>query len=107
MKIKRLSLESWMIDQDCYPYTSINTIGRDGWYLYDGVSWVEERGKSFYYRVDMFKHTLNTLNAGEYNYREINALRSVVREGVATKKQRDSVYCRDHYEELRRIRRGK
>lgn len=104
--IKRLSLERWMIDQKDYPYTTINSFGKDGWYLVDNISWVEVKGKTFYYSPIMFKHTLNTLNAGEYNQRSINALQSVIKERLATKKQRDIVYYRDHYEELKRTRRS-
>lgn len=66
---------------------------RPGRYFYKGCAfYVTIDGKAFLeYGGDntQFKYDLSILDAGELDHRKIDALESIVREGLATKSQRN------------------
>ena len=105
MRIKRLSLDSWMKDK----IKRDSVISEDGTYysihpyfFKDGVYHITEKwGKVCIFEVDgkawvidddsYFGYTLNCLNASEYNKNQIAALIELIRQKIATKHQKDIV----------------
>lgn len=84
-----------MEDETVHAYDipiTVNLI-RPGRYLYKGFAfYVTKNGKSFleYGGTSVqFKYDLALLNAGELDHRKVAALEGVVREGLATKKQKE------------------
>jgi hypothetical protein len=55
---------------------------------------------------ESFAHTLGRLNASELSARQINALRGCIKEGMATRQQKQTVYLYNCHQDLRRIRRS-
>lgn len=74
----------------------------------DGVTecFQVQLGKVWFLSLEDFSLRLATLNASEYNHRQIAALRMIQREGLASKKQKDILYHYSHHEDLIRIRRS-
>lgn len=96
MNIKRLELDYWMIsrfrdDTVKYDhYTEIAPIiGKPGRYLRDKMEWFEcADGRAWQCLKGFMKLEIEWLNAAELNQRQVDALKMVVREGMATKAQR-------------------
>ena len=117
MKLKILPLEGWMkckylkeFKKEFYitvsMYTQIKPIYyKDGYYCYGSICWFEVGGEAWKGSVLDFNHILNTLNASEFNYRQINALKTLEKEfkNLITTKQKDIIYYYDHWIELKRL----
>lgn len=114
-KLKVLPLERWMScpDEvaDCVEPGRIEQmqarVKRPGWYLQGDTCWFETPdGKAYTYIRSYFCHNLAVLNALQLNHRQVAALASVVKEGLATKEQRSLLANYQDAMHLRAIRRG-
>ena len=113
-RVKALPLEHWMrwdfaLDE-CLPnYKECKPeIGKPGIYMVRNPggkeAWFElEDGRAFDYRVEDFVLKLSLLNVGELNTRQVEALRTIVAQGLATKKQKRLAYLSYEVDDLRRI----
>jgi hypothetical protein len=92
--IKRLSLNNWMKHNIPDHYRPVNPVfHKEGIYLsrISDISWFEVfiNGiiKAYLYDIKSFQYDLSTLNASEYNTRVHQALKSIAKVNIATKKQ--------------------
>ena len=110
MPLKILPLEPWMKNEklrdpvlqhfwtETFPYYF-----RENQYLEEGVHTIEIYTEGMWKAYsntqgpEQFKHKLDILNVKEYNRRQVEAMRTCDREGVATKRQREIVYLYDDY----------
>jgi len=120
MRIKRLSLESWMKNKETrnnilYEHKEYFRI--QPYFNKDGVYFVQDNDrKCIWFEVDgeawvinderYFKNKLNILNASEYNKRQINALTIVREQNLATKEQMRLLYYRFVYNTSRNVGRS-
>lgn len=112
-KVKVLKLDGWMEYNDFMfretiedgEYKPIQPIfNRDGIYMLQGFSWFEVRGKAYEYPSETFKYTLRMEEVKKYNQRQIDALREVCKQRLATKEQKQILYDYVCMIETRRIR---
>ena len=119
--IKVLPLEYWMqmppfMEDDFYPMEEWEIVNelkkypetqpifrRDGIYMCGALCWFEVNGKAFNHPRKDFIHALNTANGGELSDEKMQALREIIKVGLATKQQRQAYYFADHAKECRDI----
>ena len=113
--LKRLDLDSWMdpvwevwvegrdelLEKSYVPVPP--AIGIPGIYLQRKICWFELKdGRAFKFEEEMFRYKLGLLVAQELNDRQANALRQVVDQRLATKKQRNLLYAWENARDLRK-----
>lgn len=114
--LKRLDLDSWMdptwdvraekrdelLEKSYVPAPPV--IGTPGIYLQRKICWFELRdGRAFNYEEEMFRYKLRILDAQKLNARQVSALRQVVEQKLATKKQRALLHDWDCAMETREV----
>ena len=104
-RLKVLQLDGWMsseflrtdsIELDPTNYRKIEPImQRDGVYLATDGSlelescWFEVNGEAYTYPAEQFRYTLDILDTWQrYNHRQIDALKQIINQKLATKQQR-------------------
>jgi hypothetical protein len=101
-QVKRLSLPLW-VEECFYPdgwftlddvptYCTVvaPVFGRDGIYLdrQSGKCWFEVNGQARSYERASFEYDLACLNASEINHRQVEALRGIIKQKLATQEQK-------------------
>jgi len=109
--IKKLSLDSWMDSdgwgfQECVDsdhYTKIDPIvGKPGRYFLNGMEWFElPNGDTYQANDGSFQYSLELLEVQQFNIHQINALREVIKQNVATASQRKTVRRYDDFLQIR------
>ena len=116
-RYKILPLEYWMtsdrffeeeVESGCRVETFV-IFNRAGLYydrLYD-ICWFElPDGRAFVYNTNQFKYELNSLRVWQkYNSTQIQALKEVIKQRVATKTQKEDVLAYSETEYCRSVRR--
>jgi hypothetical protein len=117
-RLKVLPLEWWMkrTDHKHFHRTATESfvkVGRDGWYLQDGDSWFEYKGKAYIglrgifeeptYKalVPAFLHRLRMLEHRPLRDREREALSLLLKEKTLDRRMRDLLYTDNTWRELR------
>lgn len=112
MNVKRLNLDKWMMRNDnvfeetVKQYEPFKRIfGKPGIYLYGDKCWFElPNGKSYLYSKEIFEYVLKMEEVKKLNQYQIEALRNIVKQKLATKEQRNLLY---HYECMMMTRKTK
>jgi hypothetical protein len=116
MRLKVLPLDRWMTKVYTNPedFKScvhgmkkiLPILNRDGIYKYGKLYWFESMGVAYKYWSGMFDFTLNILHASELNERQAQALKDIVEQKLATRKQRELHYFRKQYAYIQSIKRN-
>lgn len=118
MKIKVISLESWMkyavdnlIDD---PTNSINDFSaiatktipimdRDGFYMTRLGCWFEYRGMAFTYERQSFEYSLKMFNHRPLSVRDRSAIKQLIDSKLAPKKLKELFYTDSQWHQLREV----
>jgi len=115
MKIKRLSLESWMTLVNSYPWNSIASgleetkvvFNKDGWYLRDNYSWWEYKGKAYTSKElsNTFTWCLKHMLAQNFTEEQVKKLYTVCKflKNPLKRKLEEELRLWNHNQEIKKI----
>jgi len=111
--LKVLPLEGWMLYTDEEDIKELNLkeavpiFKRPGYYLFNNFCWFElPSGKAYNYDVATFKFELSLYEVSKYNNKQIEALKEIINQKLATKKQKELYYLIRHYYQSKDVERS-
>ena len=110
-RVKVLQLEYWMDSDNLFKddldrlEPVVPVFKRDGYYYNRvlDVCWFEVDGKAYITDVEMFIYTVQLLDATRLNHRQVEALRMVCTQRLATNKQQCLLRDYEHSMDVRRV----